>query len=227
LILKFQGAISDNLGKLIFGIPTEIQQRLIDISPLFWYIYFLIGICFILNYEYIKRKVIKYKSFIFGSHFLLFLYSYLNEIGVIDSVKFIYLCYMVISVIGFYLAAVKLAEKNIIYKIFKFIGYYSFGAYMAHIIVINYVSNIIIIELETRNYLIVGILTLIITVIITPLFMKIISYIPFSEYITGAKQSNLNIDFKKLEILKTIILKNYTKIRFVLRILKKQLGNTK
>lgn len=227
LILKFQGAISDNLGRLIFGIPTEIQQRLIDISPLFWYIYFLIGICFILNYEYIKRKVIQYKNFIFISHLCLFLYSYLNEIGIIDSIKFMYLFYMIISIIGFYLAAVKLAEKNIIYRVLKFIGDYSFGAYMAHIIVVNYVSNIIIIELDTRNYLIIGILTLIITVIITPLFMKIISYIPFSEYITGAKRSNLNIDLKKLEILKPIILKNYTKMRFVLSILKKQLGNTK
>jgi peptidoglycan/LPS O-acetylase OafA/YrhL len=195
LILKFQGAISDNLGQIIFGAPTEIQQRLIDISPLFWYIYFLIGICFILNYEYIKRKVIKYKSVIFASHLLLFLYSYLNEIGMIDSIKFIYLCYMVISIIGFYLTAVKLAEKNIIYKIFKFIGDYSFGAYMAHIIVVNYISNEIIIELETRNYLFVGVLTLITTVIVTPLFMKIISYLPFSEYVTGAKRSRLNFEF--------------------------------
>lgn len=195
VVLKFQGDISENLGQLIFGIPTEIQQRIIDISPLFWYLYFLIGICFILNYNYFKKKIMQYKSIILASYIVLLSYSFFNEIGLIGSVKLAYLLYMIISIVIFYMAAVKLAEKNMIYEIIKIIGNYSFGAYMAHIIVVNYVSNEIIIEFETRNYLFVGVLTLIITVIVTPLFMKIISYIPFSEYVTGSKRSYINFNY--------------------------------
>lgn len=196
LILGFQSEISNGLGSFIFGTPTELQQRIIDISALFWYIYFLLGIYFILNYEYIKRKVIQHKVVIFLSYGFLFAYSYLNEIEKVDSIKLIYLLYMVISIAVFYLIAVKLAEKNIVYRILKFIGDYSFGAYMAHIIVINYISNKIIIELDTRNYLVVGALTLLITSILTPVLLKMISYIPYSEYITGAKRSYINFNFK-------------------------------
>ena len=195
LILRFQNDISNSIGNFIFGKPTELQQRIIDISPMFWYIYFLIGIYFVLNYEYIKRKIIQYKVLIFIGYVFLLAYSYFNEIENIKSIKIIYLLYIIISIIVFYLVSGKLAEKNIIYRILKFIGDYSFGAYMAHIIVINYVSNEIIIELDTRNYLFIGVLTLIITVIVTPVFMKIISYIPYSEYITGAKRSYLKFDF--------------------------------
>lgn len=217
VVLKFQGAISDSMGKLIFGIPTEIQQRIIDISPLFWYLYFLIGICFILNYGYFKKRIMKHKSIILASYIVLLSYSFLNEIGIIGSVKLAYLLYMIISIVILYIAAVKLAEKNVIYRIIKIIGDYSFGAYMAHIIVVNYVSNEIIIEFGTRNYLFVGVLTLIITVIVTPLFMKIISYIPLSEYVTGAKRSYININFDKIIIYKENFLERITKINYLLK----------
>ena len=217
VVLKFQGAISDSLGQLIFGIPTEIQQRIIDISPLFWYLYFLIGICFILNYDYLKKKILKYRSIIAVSYAFLLAYSFLNEIGKIESLKFAYLSYMIFSIVIFYIVAVKLAEKNMIYKIIKIIGDYSFGAYMAHIIVVNYVSNEIIIEFGTRNYLFVGMLTLIITGIVTPLFMKIISYIPFSEYVTGAKRSYININLDRIMIYKESLLGKITKINYLLK----------
>lgn len=222
LILKFQSAISDNFGQLIFGIPTEIQQRIIDISPLFWYLYFLIGICFILNYDYFKKKIMQYKSIILVIYILFLSYSFLNEIGMIGSVKLAYLLYMIISIVTFYIVAVKLAEKNVIYRMIKIIGDYSFGAYMAHIIVVNYISNEIIIELETRNYLFVGVLTLIITVIITPLFMKIISYIPFSEYVTGSKRSYINLNLDKLMIYQENLLGKISKINYALRRFMKQ-----
>jgi peptidoglycan/LPS O-acetylase OafA/YrhL len=196
IISSFQGVISENVGKFIFVTPSEVQQKSVDISILFWYLYFLIGIYFALNYKYIKKKLIQYKVIIFVSYGLLFVYSYLNEIGKVEFIRMIYLSYMVISIVVFYLVSVSLVEKNKIYRVLKFIGDYSFGAYMAHIIVINYVSNKIIIELNTRNYLVVGVLTLIITSVITPVIIKVITYFPYSEYITGAKRSYIYIDSK-------------------------------
>ena len=196
IISNYQSVISDNVGKFIFGTPTEVQQRIIDISILYWYLYFLLGIYFALNYEYIKKKLIQYRVVIFISYGFLFVYSYFNEIEMVESIKIIYLLYMVFSILVFYLISVSLAEKNLIYRILKFIGDYSFGAYMAHIIVINYVSNELIIELNTRNYLVIGVLTLIITSVVTPTLIKVISYFPYSEYITGSKRSYIDFDLK-------------------------------
>ena len=208
VISNYQSAISESVGKFIFGTPTEVQQRIIDISVLFWYLYFLLGIYVALNYTYIKKKLIQFRFVIFVSYGLSFVYSYLNEIGKVESIKLIYLSNMVLSILVFYLVAVSLAEKNKVYKILKFIGDYSFGAYMAHIIVINYVSNKIIIMLDTRNYLIVGVLTLIITSVVTPVIIKVISYLPYSDYITGSKRSYIKFDLN-LKYLKEIL---YTKI---------------
>jgi peptidoglycan/LPS O-acetylase OafA/YrhL len=196
IISQYQSVISDSLGIFIFGAPTEVQQRIVDISILFWYLYFLLGIYFALNYEYIKKKLIQYKILIFVGYGFLFIYSYFNEIEIVESIKIIYLLYMVCSILVFYLISVTLSGKDKVYRILKFIGDYSFGAYMAHIIVINYVSNYLIIELNTRNYLVIGVLTLIITSIVTPTIIKVISYLPYSEYITGAKRSYIDFNLK-------------------------------
>lgn len=189
-VSQYQNVISDNIGKFIFGVPTDIQQRVINISILFWYLYFILGIYFALNYEYIKKKFIKFRVAIYVSYFLLLVYAYLNEINKIKYVRLLSLLYMVLSILVFYLISIKLVEKIKVYKLMKFIGDYSFASYMAHIIVINYVSNQIIIIFNTRNYLIIGFLTLIITALVTPILIKLVSFLPFSEYITGNKSSS-------------------------------------
>jgi peptidoglycan/LPS O-acetylase OafA/YrhL len=190
-ISKFQRVISDSVGKFIFGTPTDIQQKIISISILFWYLFFVLGIYLALNYDYIKTKIIQYKVAIFVSYGLSFAYAYLNEIKKVESILSISILYSVLSILVFYLVAVSLVDNNKVYKLMKFIGDYSFAAYMAHVIVLNYVANKIIIVLNTRNYLIIGILTLIITSVGTPVIIKFISYFPYSEYITGTKRSYL------------------------------------
>jgi len=191
LISKFHSIISDNVAKFIFSTPTDVQQRIVYISILFWYLFFVLGIYFVLNYEYIKDKLIKYRIAIFVSYCLSFAYIYLKEIEKSNPIDSIYILYTVLSIFIFYLVSVSLAKKDTVYKLTKFIADYSFAAYMAHVIVINYVANKIMIELNTRNYLIVGILTLVITSIATPALIKLISYLPYSEYVTGTKRSRL------------------------------------
>jgi len=210
IISKFQNVISEDVGKFIFGTPTDMQQRIIDISILFWFLYFLLGIYFALNYEYIKKKIIQYRVVIFVSYGLSFVYSYFNEIEKVEFIRVIYLLNMILSILVFYLIAVSLAEKNKLYRIMKFIGDYSFGAYMAHIMVVNYASNKIMLVFDTRNYLVVGVLTLITTSLVTPALIKVISYIPYSEYVTGAKRSYIGFD-RKLRYLKEIFY-NITRI---------------
>jgi len=190
-ISKFQGIISNRIGNFIFVIPTDLQLRIINISILFSYLFFVLGIYFALNFEYIKSKIIQYRIAIFVSYTFSFVYIYLNEIQNIKAVTLISILYTVLSILVFYLVSLSLAKKNKIYTLMKFIGDYSFGAYMAHVVVVNYTSNKLILELNTRNYLIIGILTLIITSLGTPILIKLISYLPYSEYITGTKRSHL------------------------------------
>lgn len=188
-VSHYQTLISDNVGKFIFGSPSEVQQRIVNISALFWYVYFVLGIYLGLNYKYIKDKLLQYKAVIFVIYGASFIYVYLNEIEKVRFIRVVSILYMILSVVVFYIISVNLVKKIKVYKLMKFIGDYSFAAYMAHIMVVNSVANQIMITLNTRNYLIVGILDLIITSLLTPVLIKCISYIPFSEYVTGVKAS--------------------------------------
>jgi surface polysaccharide O-acyltransferase-like enzyme len=195
-VSKLQNVISDSVGKFIFGAPTDLQQRIINISALFWYLYFVLGIYLALNYTYIKEKLIKYRVVVFVSYGLCFIYAYLNEIEKVKYIRVLSISYMVLSIAAFYLIAVTLAEKTKVYKLMKFIGDHSFAAYMAHVIIINFVVNRIMIIFNTRNYLLVGVLALLITSFATPMIIKLITYIPLSEYITGIKRPSRANTFK-------------------------------
>ncbi|MGE5628909.1 MAG: acyltransferase [Solirubrobacterales bacterium] len=190
-VAKYQTSIADAAGKFIFGTPTEVQQRILNISILFWYLYFMLGICFILNYDYLKEKLLKYKILIYICYGLLYIYAFLNETDKIDYIRVVSLLYIIFSITTFYLISVKLAKNELVYKALKFIGDYSFAAYMAHVIVVNYMANQIMLDFNTHNYLFTGILTLIITVVLTPVIIKILSFFPYSEYITGVKRSSI------------------------------------
>jgi len=189
-ISQYQTLISYNVGKFIFGSPSEVQQRIVNISSLFWYVYFVLGIYLGLNYRYIKDKLLKYRAVIFIVYCITFIYAYLNEIGKVSFIRAVSILYMILTILVFYIISVSLVKKIKVYKLIKFIGDYSFAAYMAHIMVVNCVANQIMIRFDTRNYLIVGILDLVITSLLTPILIKLISYLPFSEYITGVKGSD-------------------------------------
>ncbi len=186
-----QGVVTDAAAKFVFGNPNELQIRIISISILFWYLYFLLGIGLALNYDYIRSRLLKYRIVIFISYGFLYLYAYFSEIGIIRAQRPLSILYMVLSIAFFYLISVMLIDKKRVYIGMKFIGDYSFAAYMAHVIVLNYTANKIMLELNTRNYLFVGVATLIITAVGTPVIIKFLSFLPFSEYLTGTKRSKI------------------------------------
>lgn len=195
LVSKYQNSIADNISFFIFGNPSELQHKIVNISILFWYLYFALGIYFALNYNYLKNKVLQYKGILLGGYFLLFIYAYLGEVNIIGFVRGLSLLYPVFSILAFYIICVFLSDKNIVYNIMSFIGKYSFVSYMAHIIVINYVVNEIRIKVHIQDFLALGLLAWTITTVITPIMFSIISCIPYSHYITGVKnkKSILNI----------------------------------
>lgn len=190
---KYNNIISDYVGKLIFGSPTELQQKTINVSFIFWYLYLVLGIYVGLNYEFFKEKFFNSRAIVFLIYILLLIYEYLNEINSFKFVRSLSIAYYCFSILAFYIAAVMLSKKISVYKIMSFISKFSFGSYMAHVIVINYVVQYLKIKFFINDYLVLGILTCILVSIITPAIIKGLSYIPFSSVLTGVKQSKIEL----------------------------------
>lgn len=186
-VSAYQNIIADKLSLFIFKTPTELQSRIVSISFLFWFIYFVIGIYFALDYKYFKEKVLKYKVILAIVYFSSFIYAYLNELEVVHFVRSMYLLYTMSSILFFYMISLVLISSDKIYKVMRLIGDYSFVAYMAHVIVINQVVNRIRLKYHTQDYLVLGLLAWSITSIGTPVVFWLISYIPCSQYVTGNK----------------------------------------
>lgn len=189
MISKYQYTISQGLGKFIFKNPTELQQKFINISPMFWMLYFILGIYIALNYETFKNIIMKFKWMIVAAYLPLLAYAYLNEIKAVEFKRSLYILFMLFTILVVYILALCLADFKKLYSKLKFIGDYSFAAYMAHIIVLNWMANYLQLRFGIRDYLILGLCVLVITSIITPLIIYFLTYFPYSQYITGAKNN--------------------------------------
>ncbi|WP_446898935.1 acyltransferase [Clostridium sp. LBM24168] len=192
---KYNNIISEFIIQLIFGNASILQRRIVNVSIIFWYLYFVIGIYVGLNYKYIKEKLLKYKIAVFLIYICMFVYEYMNEIypEKFHFVRGISIAYYVSSILVFYIVSILLSNKLKFYKFMNFFGRYSFCAYMIHVILIGNVVQYIRIYFNIKDYLLLGISTWIIVCVISVLFVKIINYIPYSCYITGIKISGFKI----------------------------------
>lgn len=190
MISKYQNVISHNIGSFIFKNPTPLQQRSVNISILFWFLYFVLGIYASLNYEYIKIKIIKYKHFIILIFSMLLVYAYLNEVEEVKFVRSFYLLYVIFAILTFYIVALALANRKKCYGLLKYISDYSYGSYLVHVIVINGVTAVGIL-IPSISYVFLRISALIIGSIGTPMLIHLINHIKYSEYLTGVKRKSI------------------------------------
>lgn len=100
-----------------------------------------------------------------------------------------YILFMLFTILAVYILALYLANFKKLYNKLKFIGDYSFAAYMSHIIVLNWVANYLQLWFGIKDYLILGLCVLAITSIITPLIICFLSYFPYSQYVTGVRNN--------------------------------------
>ncbi|MBC2398139.1 peptidoglycan/LPS O-acetylase OafA/YrhL [Clostridium tetanomorphum] len=199
MLSKYQYTISQNLGKFIFNNPTELQQKFINVSALFWILYFILGIYIGLNYETFKSTIMKFKWLVIMTYLPLLTYAYMNEIEGIKFIRSIYILFNIFTILIIYVVAIYLSNFKKVYSKFKFIGDYSFAGYMAHIIVLNWLANNLQAFFGIRNHLILGMLVWILTSIVTPLIISFLSCFPYSQYVTGAKNNILkNIEKRSL-----------------------------
>ncbi|EJO5349545.1 acyltransferase [Clostridium botulinum] len=180
---KYQNIICSNVINFIFSNPTKYQERIINITPLFWYLYFIIGIYISFNYNKFKQIIIKNKFLIIICYILLLTYSYLNQIQVIKFNRMLSLSYYIFSFLALYVFSYEISNKIKAYKFFNFISKYSFSSYLSHILVVNNLVSII----PSQNILFYGFSLWIGTSIITPCIIKYISYFPYTKFITGVK----------------------------------------
>lgn len=199
MLSKYQYVISQNAGKFIFNNPTELQQKFINVSSLFWILYFILGIYIALNYKTFKNIIMKFKWIVVGTYLPLLAYAYMNEIEAVKFIRSLYILFNIFTILVVYVVSIYLANFKSLYNKFKFIGDYSFAGYMAHIIVLNWIANNLQLCFRIKNHVILGILVWILTSIITPILISFLSCFPYSEYVTGAKNNIIkDISDKKI-----------------------------
>lgn len=185
VVSKYQNIISDKVTHFIFNNPTPIQARIINVSPLFWFLYFILGIYISLNYRNFKTLVLKFKIPVIICYIILLAYSYLNQINIIEFNRSLSLLYYIFTILCWYIISVNLSNAANVYSLFNFISKYSFSGYLAHILVAEGVVNSIRSYLHLKDWLIIGLLSWALTALISPIIVKFINYIPYSEFVTG------------------------------------------
>lgn len=201
-ILINNSKLTSFIGKLIFKNPSYLQQKFINVSPLPWSLYFVIGIYIILNYTSFKNFILKFKRSLIILYIITLCLVYINEISNIIHTPLLFTKFNneisiinnILSIIFFCLSSIYILNtKKRLSKVIKFMGDFSFPAYMFHIVILQYLANHIP---QTKN-LYSPIILLVLTIIITLSIIYIFSFLPYSNYILGIKSN-----FKNKEILK-------------------------
>lgn len=198
-ISKYQNVISNNFISFLFTNPTKLQSKFVNITPLFWYLYFVIGIYMALNYKTFKEKILKFKVPVLFFYLALFIYSYLNEMKFIKFNRVLSLSYFVFSILAWYIISVKLSNSIKLYSFFNFISKYSFGGYLCHILVIGHVVNKVRWMFKLKDWLAVGLITWIASSILSPCLIKLINLVPYTKFITGVKHKKLISNYNVFE----------------------------
>lgn len=199
-LFRRSSAFTEWLGKLVFGNPTEVQQRIANISPLPWMFYLVIGACMIYNYDKLRSFLMKHYKGVFGIYGIMFMHSYYGEIaenlgnpitwyksGLYSSVA-----YDVMSIFALLTLALVIVEKHeAICSAACFLGEHSFPAYMAHVIVIQKLAERMSFSSLTSR----GLILFLLTVSITPALCWAMSYLPFNQLLLGKKYKRYEWSF--------------------------------
>ena len=190
-ILKHNG-FSEFIIQHMFKNPTEVQKKLVNVSPMFYYFYFVIGAYAVCNYKKFKENILKHKLIVSGFYLLCFGFYYYAAVdekyglGIIPFSTTIVtsILYRASSLLFFYMISCIIKEKlTYIFSILKIVGKYSFPAYLIHVMVINGLTLYISTGPEIINYLKFFLFGSFISIAIS----YILNFLPYSEYIIGVK----------------------------------------
>lgn len=207
-ILRCNYLITSTLIKVLFNNPTELQERFINITPIIWIGYFIIGIYIATYYEKFITILLKLKGFVISSFLLLISLKLILEINP-DVFKIdnnisvlLWLGCCVSTILFLYIISLKLVNNKRLYNVFKFISKYSYIGYIIQIIVIKYTYRML--NIFTTNNTLLHIMLWISVSFLSPLIVKVISLIPHTSLVTGIKVKKT---IKKEKIGVSILLK--------------------
>lgn len=184
-ILKNNNVITKTMGQWIFKNPSNLQQRFINITPITWSLYFVLGVYIIFNYKKFKDLILKHKKAISLLYVITLSYSYYINIkdnigNPIPFIKFnhaIHIFCCIISILFFYLLSLYIAKyKNKLFYLLKYISKYSFPAYLIHVLIIAVISTIESCFISTSNCLLFSTMLCILVVIFTPFICNLICW---------------------------------------------------
>ncbi|AHF06196.1 acyltransferase [Desulfitobacterium metallireducens] len=190
--------VTNWVGQLLFAYPTENEQRFLDRTPLLWSIYIVLGVYMISGYSQLKTWLKHYRKLIFTAYVPLLLYNYYVEVcnkipgKAVDTGYFYelsFVLFMVFSIFVFYDLACHISSwKSKLYVTLREISNYSYAAYLAHVIVLQAVYKYYTHYFPVNSYLEVGIIVFLLTILLTITSMRLLSLLPFSEYLLGTKK---------------------------------------
>lgn len=203
LLLKNNNVVTHYAANLVFHTPTELQHRFFMYCPLFWSVYFVLGILIVFNYTDFKQFISSFKVHIILSYLLLLCYMYYTQIckklpDAFPKFKYehaFYILFMIATILVLYILAIYIWERfkawNSIKKLINVLGNLSFCAYLCHVIILQKVAECQRSLLPIDSYLGSGLLIFAITVILSFLISYLLSLLPFSVYLTGIKRKVL------------------------------------
>jgi probable poly-beta-1,6-N-acetyl-D-glucosamine export protein len=196
IVFKEKAYFVNILANHLFAVPSILEKRFIEYSPIFWSIYFMFGVLVFFRYEKFKIFVLKHSRMIAITYLPIVLYMYYTHVcsilpGKLPIIYYnhvLYVIYMLQTSVLVYIVSLKVSkgENRLSNYIFK-LGELSFGAYLVHVIVLQSIAPIIRSLLPAASYLEWGIVIFIATSILSFAICFVISYIPFSRYIIGTK----------------------------------------
>ncbi|KOR25403.1 acyltransferase [Clostridium sp. L74] len=198
-ILKNNHLFTKQICSIIFKNPSKLQERFINVTPILWSIYFVLGIYIIFNYNKFKQFILTNTKIIYFIYIISLIYLYYNTIkdkigNPLPFIKYntsLSILAKIISIIFFYLVSLKIINlEGKLYKMLRFIAKYSFPAYLCHIIVIQKICGELAKYIHPSNCLLYSAILCLLTIFISTFICYFINFFPINKYILGIKSRN-------------------------------------
>ena len=137
----------------------------------------------------------------------LVLRSKLYSFNRFDLFKTVYVLYIVCEIIILYVLSITIVQRRgFLYKALRFIGNYTYGAYLAHFFFLQLCTKFLSLFTLQENTILYSLLLFTITATISISAMVICSALPFHTWITGPSPTT-NMKWAKI-----VLRKNHEKV---------------
>lgn len=199
LVLLTHQSIISQIELFLFGTPNELEKKFLERTPLLWSFYFIAGLYIAEYYDGFKTLILNNKILILTVYIPLLGYNYYAEmqrrLPGFPPIHYNYanfcvsVSFMLISIVIFYIVSILIAEKtNIIYEWFRTSSQYSYAAYLAHVIILQWTAQHFNLLFHLKNLVISGLCIFIITVFLSIKLNQWISYLPLSRFMIGTRE---------------------------------------